>query len=353
MKFDTRSPYNTFTTRALGVLLALGLKRMRVVAGRARLAALPGGRAVCASVCDDALGAREGRDATRRRLEGVEAPVLEVGAEKVPHLVVAARALDGPFGLRLGRDFVGLEGALTPPQLAVSILLAVDRDVVAIKGLAHQTVRSHHLARLGVGRERVSQRRKREVDLLLAARGGALDEARGRINGPAAGAHVQDLSVVVLRHSDGEVFHHEGRPAGQHSPRAALEAVDDRRGRHVWRKLDADGPAGGLGDGLDEDVRDECAAHLEDQVREEEGARLEEDVDGQAGVVKHCVEVAVLAAEVGLATVRKVQVRVAGEAARLEGRRRWRGRRKRRWGWRTGRMRRLGRWHWRRWWCGW
>jgi len=60
-----------------------------------------------------------------------------------------------------------------------STFLAVDRDVVAIKGLAHQTVRSHHLARLRVGRERVSQRRKREVDLLLAARRGALDGPSG------------------------------------------------------------------------------------------------------------------------------------------------------------------------------
>ena len=206
------------------------------------------------------------------------------------------------------------------------ILLAIHRDAVAVERLAHQAVWSHNLARLRVRCERVAQRHKREVHLFLLGGGGALDVARGGIDSPASSAHVQDLGVVVLlRHGDRDVLHDEGRLAGHHPLRAFLEAVHERRRRHVGCELDADGAAGNLSNHLDKDVRHKGATHLEvGRPGEEKGARLEEGVDGEAAVVEHRVEVAVLATEVCLATVRKVQVWVAGEAARLEGRRRGR-----------------------------
>ena len=78
------------------------------------------------------------------------------------------------------------------------VLLAVDCDVVAVEGLANQPVRRHHLARRRIWCERVSQRGKREVDLLLSRRGGLPDEARRGVDRPATGADVQRLCLFPL-----------------------------------------------------------------------------------------------------------------------------------------------------------
>ena len=96
---------------------------MQVVAKDARLAGLPDGAAP-----SRALGAGERRDAARRCLERAKARVLEGMAKGVVNLVVVGGVLDGALPLRLRRDLLGLEGRLPPPQLAVAILLAVDRD---------------------------------------------------------------------------------------------------------------------------------------------------------------------------------------------------------------------------------
>ncbi len=104
---------------------------------------------------------------------------LEICGEEGGDLVFVARVLDGSLGLGLGTDLGRLEARLAPPELAVVVFLAVDRDGVAVEGLADEAVRRDDLAFGGLRRERVAQRREREVDLLLTGHDGALDGPRG------------------------------------------------------------------------------------------------------------------------------------------------------------------------------
>mmetsp|Transcript_21321 Transcript_21321/g.63654 ORF Transcript_21321/g.63654 Transcript_21321/m.63654 type:complete len:218 (-) Transcript_21321:146-799(-) len=216
-----------------------------------------------------------------------------------------------------------MPSALRLPKVLILVLLAVDRDAVSVVGLANQPVRGHHLARRRLRSERVAQRGEGEVNLLLARHGGSPDEAGRRLELPARRAHLKDLGAPALPalarlERDAHVLDSDGRLA-RVQPRgsaAAGQAVHKRCGGLVWRVLDADRAA--RGGSLDDDigVRHKGAAHLHPAPveRQQEGGHLPRAVDRDVGVREHVVDGAVLAAEVRLASVGKVQVRVAGEA---------------------------------------
>lgn len=175
-------------------------------------------------------------------------------------------------------------------QASGARLLSVDCDIVAVERLADEAVRRNDCLRLGLRRERIAQRREREVDLRqqgrrswggrssgwefgrsgggagkgeaddlpLATDDGAPDEARGRVDRPAGRAHAQHLGdgdVTVpggggcVGHRDGDVLYGERLPwpkafclavrkvdGGSLRPDVALRECE----ADVWSELDAD-----------------------------------------------------------------------------------------------------------------